>query len=72
MCMINLTICYTALHNLNYVFCVIHMHTNSLVQDLEVLGEGSPTGNVSSGDEKDWEGEIEHLLTLEEDSTPNQ
>ncbi|XP_065907438.1 synapse-associated protein of 47 kDa-like [Dysidea avara] len=43
-----------------------------LLEDLEVLGEGSPTGNVSSGDEQDWEGEIEHLLTLEEDSTPNQ
>jgi len=42
------------------------------IQDLEVLGEGSPTGNAISGDEQDWEGEIEHLLTLEEDSTPNQ
>jgi len=39
---------------------------------LEVLGEGSPTGKASSGDEQDWEGEIEHLLTLEEDSTSNQ
>jgi len=38
---------------------------------LEVLGEVSPLGNAS-GDEQDWEGEIEHLLTLEEDSTPNQ
>ena len=42
-----------------------------LSQDLEVLGEVSPSGNAS-GDEQDWEGEIEHLLTLEEDSTPNQ
>ena len=41
------------------------------IQDLEVLGEGSPSANAS-GDEQDWEGEIEHLLTLEEDSTPNQ
>ena len=42
-----------------------------ILQDLEVLGEGSPSGN-GSGDEQDWEGEIEHLLTLEEDSTPKQ
>ena len=36
-----------------------------------MLGEGSPSGD-GSGDEQDWEGEIEHLLTLEEDSAPKQ
>lgn len=57
------------LFNLDYKYFVC---TQVVVpQDLEVLGEASPTGNAS-GDEQDWEGEIEQLLTLEEDSTPNQ